>query len=63
MDNLNNEEATRAKMLVNEIDDMLNSIRNEVLYNDYISKTYIQEKLSGIKNDISCLDNLTKEVL
>ena len=63
MDKLNNEEATRAKMLVNEIDDMLNSIRNEVLYNDYISKTYIQEKLSGIKNDISYLDNLTKEVL
>lgn len=61
MDNLNNEEAARAKMLVNEIDDMLNSIRNEVLYNDYISKTYIQEKLSGIKNDINCLDSLTKE--
>jgi hypothetical protein len=44
----------RAKMLVNEIDDFMNSIRNEV-NQDRAYKGYLAEKLNGLENDLRCL--------
>ena len=50
-------ELARAKMLVNEIDDFMNSIRNEV-NQKRAYKGYLQEKLSGVITDINCLKSI-----
>lgn len=50
----------RAKMLVNEIDDFMNSIRNEV-NQDRAYKNYLNEKLSGIETDIRCLKSMIED--
>lgn len=50
-------ELKRAKMLVNEIDDFMNSIRNEV-NQPRAYKDYLKEKLSGVITDINCLKSI-----
>ena len=53
-------ELERAKMLVNEIDDFMNSIRNEVNQKRAYTR-YLDEKLSGVILDINCLKSIIDE--
>ena len=53
-------ELARARMLVNEIDDFMNSIRNEVNQKRAYTR-YLDEKLSGVINDINCLKSIVDE--
>lgn len=57
MNHLEGNELKRARMLVNEIDDFMNSIRNEV-NQDKAYKGYLNEKLSGVITDINCLKSI-----
>lgn len=52
------EERERAKMLMQEIDDMLNSVRTEIYTAENVYIPYLKEKMRGINNDIMCLNNL-----
>lgn len=57
---IENDELRRAQMLVNEIDDFMNSIRNEVHQSRAYTK-YLDEKLSGVIRDINCLKSIIDE--
>lgn len=57
---IENEELIRAQMLVYEIDDLLNSIRQEV-HQPRAYTGYLNEKLSGIITDINCLKSIVDE--
>ncbi len=50
-------ELARAKMLVNEIDDFMNSIRNEVNQKRAYTR-YLDEKLNGLITDVNCLKSI-----
>ena len=51
------DELRRAKMLVNEIDDFMNSIRNEVNQKRAYTR-YLDEKLNGLITDVNCLKSI-----
>lgn len=57
---LDGNELKRAKMLVNEIDDFMNSIRNEV-NQDRAYTRYLNEKVNGVIMDINCLKTMIEE--
>ena len=57
MQYLEGEELKRARMLINEIDDLMNSIRSEV-NQKRAYKGYLNEKLSGVITDINCFKSV-----
>lgn len=57
---IDGDELARAKMLVNEIDDFMNSIRNEVNQKRAYTR-YLDEKLSGMIFDVKCLKSIVDD--
>ena len=59
---LTDEERKRGKMLVSEIDDLLNSVRNELSDSNpgKAYKSYLNPKIQGLITDINCLNSLIK---
>ena len=59
---LTEEERKRGKMLVDEIDDLLNSVRNELSDSNpgKAYKSYLNPKIQGLITDINCLNSLIK---
>lgn len=57
---LTEEDKKRMKMLVNEIYDFLNAIRNEI-YNDKAYKSYLKEKMDAVNTDINCINSLLEK--